>query len=72
VKVHSLRLSYTLESMKHDSRASLLAHTLVNPCLGRELKAKVIIDFKDKGVNAQLNVSTLTKITLPISPYKIL
>jgi len=72
VKVHSFTLSYTLESMKHDSRASLLAHTFANPCFRREPKVKVTIDFKDKRVNAQLSVSTLTKITLPISPYKII
>jgi hypothetical protein len=48
VRVHSLALSYIPESMKHDSRASLLAHTLANPCLGHEPNAKVTIDFKDE------------------------
>jgi hypothetical protein len=41
VRVHSLTHSYIPESMKCDSQASLLAHTLANPCLGHEPKAKV-------------------------------
>jgi hypothetical protein len=42
VRVHSLTLSYILGSMKCDSRASLLAHTFVSPCLGREPKVRVM------------------------------
>jgi hypothetical protein len=41
VGVHSLTLTYTLRSMKCDSRALILAHTFASPCLGRELKAGV-------------------------------
>jgi hypothetical protein len=41
VKVHSLALSYIPRSMKCESQASLLACTLVSPCLGRERKARV-------------------------------
>jgi len=42
VEVHSFTLSYTLESMRCDSQASLLAHTFASPCFGCELKAKVV------------------------------
>jgi len=42
VGVHSLTFSYTHGSMRCDSRASRLACTFVNLCLGRELKAKVV------------------------------
>jgi len=41
VKVHSLIFSYTPESMRCDSRASLLARTLANPYFGRKPKARV-------------------------------
>jgi len=41
VGVHSLTLSHTPKSMKCDSRASLLAHTLASSCLGHEPKARV-------------------------------
>jgi hypothetical protein len=34
-------LSYSFESMKCDSRASLLARTFTSPCLGHEPKARV-------------------------------
>ncbi len=40
VRVHSFTLSYTPESMRRDSLASLLAHNL---CLGCEPKARVAI-----------------------------
>ncbi len=35
VKVHSLGISYTPESMRCDSQASPLARNLASPCLGR-------------------------------------
>jgi hypothetical protein len=41
VSVHSFTLSYTLRSMKCDSRASLLARTLASSCLGHKPKARV-------------------------------
>jgi hypothetical protein len=41
VKVHSLTLFCTLESMRCDSQASLLARNLASPCLGHEPKARV-------------------------------
>ncbi len=41
VRVHSLTLSYTLGSMRCDFRASFLVLTLVSPCLGCKLKARV-------------------------------
>ncbi len=41
VKVHPLTLSFTLRSMRCDSRASPLAHTLASPYLCYEPKAKV-------------------------------
>jgi len=41
VRVHSLTLSYIPRSMRCDSRASLLAHTLAGPCFGCELKVRV-------------------------------
>ncbi len=41
VRVHSLTLSYTLRSMRCDSRASLLARTLASPCLSHKPKARV-------------------------------
>jgi len=41
VKVHSLTLSCTLESMKCNSWASFLARAFVSPCIGRKPKAKV-------------------------------
>jgi hypothetical protein len=43
VWVDSFTFSYTLENIKCDSQASLLAHTFVNPCFGRKFKAKVTI-----------------------------
>ncbi len=33
--------SYTFESMRCDSHASLLAHTFASPCLGRKPKARI-------------------------------
>jgi hypothetical protein len=42
VWVHSLTPSYILGSMKCDSWASLLAYTFASPCLGLELKARVV------------------------------
>jgi hypothetical protein len=39
VGVQSLTLSYTLGSMKCDSRASLLARIFTSPCFDRDLKA---------------------------------
>jgi len=42
VGVHSFTLFYILESMKCDSRASLLIHTFASLCLNREPKAKVV------------------------------
>jgi len=42
VRVYPLTLSCTLESMPHDSYASLLARNLVSPYLGHEPKAKVV------------------------------
>jgi hypothetical protein len=42
VKVHSLTFSYTPENMKCESQASLLAHTLISPCLSYEPKATVV------------------------------
>ncbi len=41
VKVHSLTLSYTLGSMRCDSRASLLARNLASPYHGRNPKVRV-------------------------------
>jgi hypothetical protein len=41
VKVHSLTLSYTPGSMRCDSWAFLLAHTLARPFLCHEHKARV-------------------------------
>jgi hypothetical protein len=41
VRVYSLTLSCTLESMQHDSRASFLARNLATPCLGHEPKARI-------------------------------
>jgi hypothetical protein len=41
VWVHSLTLSYTPNSMKCDSRASLLARTFTSLCLKRESKVMV-------------------------------
>jgi len=43
MKVHFLTLSYTPKSMRCDSRASLLAHTLTSLCLGHEPKVRVVI-----------------------------
>jgi len=42
VGVHSLTLSYTPESMKCDSQASLLACTFASPCFGRGPKVRVM------------------------------
>jgi len=51
VRVLSLTLSCTPKSMKCDSQASLLARTLVSPCLGYKPKARVatmiIIKYKE-------------------------
>jgi hypothetical protein len=47
VGVHSLTLFYIPESMKYDSRTSLLAHTFVSLCLGREPKARVMIKLQN-------------------------
>jgi len=41
VGVQSLALSHTVENMKCDSQASLLAHTFTRPCLDRKPKVKV-------------------------------
>ncbi len=41
VGVHSFTFSYILESMKCDSRASLLACTFVNLCFSHKPKARV-------------------------------
>jgi hypothetical protein len=41
VGVHSLKLFYTLENMKCDLWASLLAHTFASPCFDGEAKVKV-------------------------------
>jgi hypothetical protein len=51
VRVHSLTLSCILESMKCDSQASLLAHAVASPCLGREPKVRVVTDtlYKNLG-----------------------
>jgi hypothetical protein len=46
MKVHSLTLSYTLESMRCDSKVSLLACTLASPCLGHEPRARVATKSK--------------------------
>jgi len=43
VRVHSLTLSSTPGSMRCESWASFLAHTLVSPYLSRKPKAKVVI-----------------------------
>jgi hypothetical protein len=48
VRVHSLTLSYTSESIRCDSRASLFAHTLVSPCFGYELKVRVVTTMKEQ------------------------
>jgi hypothetical protein len=45
VRVHSVTVSYTLGSMRCDSRAFLLACTLVSLCLGREPKATIATIF---------------------------
>ncbi len=50
MRVHSFTLPYTPENMKCDSQASLLAHTLASPCLGREPKAKVATVFDSHNV----------------------
>ncbi len=42
VRVHSFTLSCTPESIKCDSRASLLARTFASPCFSREPKARVV------------------------------
>jgi hypothetical protein len=42
VWVHSLTLSYSPRRMKCDSWASFLAHTFTSPCLGCELKVRVM------------------------------
>ncbi len=42
VEVHFLTLSYIPESVRRDSRASLLARTFASPGLGRKPKAKVV------------------------------
>jgi hypothetical protein len=54
VRIHSLTLSYTLESMKCDSRASFLAHTFVSLCFGREFKARVATSTFDPRVIASI------------------
>jgi len=41
VEVHSFTLFYTFESMRCNSRASLLAYTFASPCLCHEPKARV-------------------------------
>jgi hypothetical protein len=41
MRVHSLTLSYIPRSMRCDSWASFLAHTLANPCFGRKPEARV-------------------------------
>jgi len=42
VRVHSFTFSYTLESMRCDFWASLLACTLASPCFGYKPKVKVV------------------------------
>jgi len=42
VKVHSLTLSYTFESIRCDSRASFLVRTFTSPYLDHEPKARVV------------------------------
>jgi hypothetical protein len=42
VRVHFLTLSYTPGSMRCDSWASLLACTLVSPCISHEPKVRVM------------------------------
>jgi hypothetical protein len=64
VRVHSLTLSYTPESMKCDSRASFLARTFASPCLGRKPKARVVtivvICEKNEFVNLNYNAILTT------------
>jgi hypothetical protein len=43
VRVHSVTFSCTLEKMRCDFWASLLARTFASPYFGCELKAKVVI-----------------------------
>jgi hypothetical protein len=47
-------LSYTFESMKCDSWASLLARTFASPFLGHEPKAKVVIANQSEWVTKLL------------------
>jgi hypothetical protein len=47
-----VRHSYTPESMKCDSRASLSAHTFASPCLGHA-KAKVMIGSSNVELKAR-------------------
>jgi hypothetical protein len=42
VRVHALTFFCTPRSTRCDSRASLLARNLANPCLGREPKPRVV------------------------------
>jgi hypothetical protein len=41
VRIDSLTLSYTPKNMQCDSWASLSAHKLASPCLGRKPRARV-------------------------------
>jgi hypothetical protein len=54
VKVHSVTLFCTPGSMRCDSWASLLAHTIVSPRLGREPKARVATTKASKTLNFPL------------------
>ncbi len=56
MRVHSLTLSYTLESMKCDSQASFLARTLASPYLGHEPKAKVATFSMEEVVDLMTNL----------------
>ncbi len=58
VQVHSLTLSYTPESMKCDSQASLLVRTFASPCLGCKPKVRVttFLTYYDYGSINSINV----------------
>jgi hypothetical protein len=70
VGVHSLTFSYILESMKCDSRASLLAHTFANLCLGCEPKVRVVTKHSTCVYKAPTSFTNLTNWTLlPQNPW---
>jgi hypothetical protein len=56
VRVHSLTLFCTPRSMRCDSRPSLLARILANPCLGHEPKARVVTLLKPSSSNTSFIV----------------